>query len=112
MEDYTTWTAGDLIQRLIRRRSILESNSFSTGMNEVSCGITRIQSELDRRCDKVFEWIDDQLHIKAKNSFVGVHQTMWTDVVGCHWSDIDSFPIENPADFSALLQYFISKPKL
>ena len=107
MEDLTALSAATLL----KRNQSLELAVIRYGDPDVERKWADVKAELDRRCTEVFEWKDDQLHIKAKNSFVGVHQTMWTDVVGCHWSDIDYFPIENPADFSALLSYFISKPK-
>ena len=105
MEDYTTWTAGDLIKHY---DDLAESLGIKPG---IKFKFEAVTAELDRRCNEVFEWEDGQLHIEPDNPFVSVHQSLWTDsnFDPCH--EIKSYPISNPAEFSALLSYFLTKPR-
>jgi len=108
MEDYTTYSSVALFESYenLRKRAMVFGNPETKAKFETA------KAELDRRC-QIFSWVDDLLHIEPQNPFITVHQGIMA-FAGQNraWPNIISYPISNPAEFSALLQYFISKPKL
>jgi hypothetical protein len=112
MEPYSKWSAPSILEHH-RKLEILVARLHDP---QETADLALTTAELDRRCNEVFEWEGDQLHVKPQNPFITVHQTIeeilneWQFPIGAR-PCIFFYPIFAPAEFSALLSYFISKPR-
>lgn len=106
MEDYTTWSA-DKLRRM--HLALRYSSMLREGDVPVEAQYYAIQAELDRRC-QIFSWAESDVIIRVIGP-VYVQNDIYEGIYGGAEQTIHFYGISNPAEFSALLSYFISKPR-